>query len=89
MKKVKLLDTEVKVHNNREAALVRIIQQKVARVVRYYHENTFGDDTYRILAREAREISEDIAVLYYLDCIAESQHYFADDIIKIMENGAA
>lgn len=80
MKTFQLLGITVKIHNKREAKLVRIIEGKIEYAIKHYKENEFG-----LVSRYMDEINEDFGVLYYMDCISKPIYFFITDILEIKE----
>lgn len=66
---MKILNVEVKTHNEREKILVRIINSNIERCRGYVQENTFGDNTRSIVKRTLLETDALFLALYYMELV--------------------
>lgn len=71
MEKVMLVNKEITVNNEREAKLVRVINQRIEDCCKYFDENTFGDvsKTCRVINSILTEVDVLISALYFMDVI--------------------
>ena len=69
MKILKILNVEVKTHNEREDFLVRIINSKINTCREYIEQNTFGDGTKSVVKRNLIECDNLYLALYYMDLV--------------------
>lgn len=72
---MKILNVEVKVHNERERNLVNMINDMIDRSHRYLDGNVFGDETIETVRIVLRECDNLFLALYYMDLV-EKPHLF-------------
>jgi hypothetical protein len=66
---MKILNVEVKTHNEREKILVRIINSNIERCRGYVEENTFGDNTRSVVKRILLETDALFLALFYMELV--------------------
>ena len=66
---MKILNVEVKTHNQREKHLVNIINSNINRCRDYMERNTFEDNTRSIIKRTLLETDNLFLALYYMDLV--------------------
>lgn len=66
---MKILDVEVKTHNEREKHLVNIINSNINRCRDYMERETFGHNTRSVIKRTLLECDTLFLALYYMELV--------------------
>ena len=66
---MKILNVEVKTHNESEKHLVNIINSNLNRCRDYMERNAFGDNTQSIIKRTLLECDNLFSALYYMELV--------------------
>lgn len=66
---MKILDVEIKTHNEREKHLVNIINNKIEMCREWLQGNTYGDGTQSIVKRNLLECDNLFLALYYMELV--------------------
>ena len=66
---MKILNVEVKTHNEREKHLVNIINSNINRCRDYMDHDTFGNNTQSVIKRTLLECDNLFLSLYYMDLV--------------------